>query len=111
MKVVDSVHLDFRGRMTEVEFLIEVNVLTDEVCSLDGNIVPHSIVLVADVITKVKSSTDPGEGDTTQLNVTNVSISIEESNTLGFKFCRIFICAELEIVSRGILFTCLQHLL
>ena len=89
MKVVDSVHLDFRGRMTEVEFLIEVNVLTDEVCSLDGNIVPHSIVLVANVITKVNSSTDPGEGDTTQLNVTNVSSSIEESNTLGVFFLKL----------------------
>ena len=103
MKVIDSVDLDLCGRMTEVEFLIEVNVLTDEVCSLDGNIVPHSIVLVADVITKVKSSTDPGEGDTTQLNFTNVSISIEEGNTLSVTFCRIFISAELEIVSRGIL--------
>ena len=53
MKVVDSVHLDFHGRMTEVEFLIEVDVLADEIGSFDGNIVPHTIVLVADVVTKV----------------------------------------------------------
>ena len=106
-----SIHLDFRGRMKEVEFLIEVDVLVDEIGSLDGNIMPHTIVLVADVVTKVNSSTDPGKGDTTQLNITNFSVSFEEGNTLRFTFSRIFMGAELEIVSLSVLFTCLQHLL
>ena len=50
MKVINSIHLDFCGRMTEVEFLIEVDVLADEIGSRDGNIVPHTMVLVADVL-------------------------------------------------------------
>ena len=111
MKVINSIHLDFCGRMTEVEFLIEVDVLADEIGSFDGNIVPHTIVLVADVVTKVNSSTDPGKGDTTQLNITNFSVSFEEGNTLRFTFSRILMGAELEIVSLSVLFTCLQHLL
>ena len=73
-----------------MEFLVEINILADKVSSLYGNIMPHTSVLVADVVTKVNSSTDPGKGDTTQLNITNFSISIEEGNTLCFTFCRIF---------------------
>ena len=72
--------------MTEVEFLIEVDVLVDEIGSLDGNIVPHTIVLVADVGTKVNSSTDQGKGETTQLNITNFSMSIEEAIHLVLHF-------------------------
>ena len=86
--------------MKEVEFLIEVDVLVDEIGSLDGNIVPHTIVLVADVGTKVNSYTDPGKGETTQLNITNLSIY------LSFTFFRIFKGAEPENVSLSFLFTC-----
>ena len=97
--------------MTEIELLIKLYVFVDEICSLDGNIVRPTIVLAADVVTKVNSSTDPGKGDTIQLNITNFSVSLEEHNTLCFTFSRIFMGAELEIVSLSVLFTCLQHLL
>ena len=59
MKVVNTVDLYSGYGVAKLKLLIKFNILADELSSFNADIMPHAIMMVADVVGKVDTPLDP----------------------------------------------------
>ena len=82
MKVVYKIDSNLSRRVAEPELLVKFIILANKLCPLFSNILSHSIHFVGEGVTQMKSILNPGQWDTTELNITEGLFFILIVNTL-----------------------------
>ena len=96
--VVDAVEVKLGDRMTKVELLCQVIVLSDVLSSLHTNIMLHAIHFILQIISQMLARIYPGKIIATKLHIWQVPFLLHKCQAFCLTFPWIRISAELEIM-------------